>query len=935
MRNLKRALSLALASVMVMGLAVVGSNASYVDVTSKQNQEAIEVLQKVGIMVGDENGKFNPEAKVTRNEMAVIMANLMDYRVSNYKGTSPFTDVPAWAEPYVAACFTNGIVSGYDAKTFGGNDSVATSQAALMLMKALGYFQYQSDFADDWQLSTIKQGNKIDLFDDVASNVKEAMTRNDVAQLVLNALKSGTVEADDDTIKVVTGDTKVEAGKVKYNYITSGKDYADAIDSKLGAATGADQISGNIVQLGEKLYNGDLKLKGANDNFGAPSNRWTYKNEEIGTYAKSPDYTFSGVVKSNAFYDAVGKTVADASQYTWTVYVDGGVKKNATYDYVEGYLTKDSAGNDVYHPSSDMQTAVKKNNKEDLDATVRGSNTYVYLDDSPFDSRGNRRNPTATVVVKNTYIAEITKVKDGTITIDDHDAGALDFDTTGYSEGDMVLYTRVGNAAANYDVKEVLGKAELKEGTVETVRDQDRIVIDGTTYKYAAKFNPDVDSDKLDIDSVDQKVSFYLDGQGNIIAFEDANMSQDYAFVYSVGEANSQFNKDSTDYGAKLVMTDGTVKSVVIDSDDTDKAIGTTTNTTSNPTAQLDKVKNAFCWKIVSYSVNDDGTYSLTVKENGTGIKAELAPLTVGDDIIKTGTARVKGTSVSADKNTVYLINERTDDGDDFNVYVGYNNVPNISAKNGADYLMGQGSSAIPNGSKNDTTSGSGVVSTTGYAAYIKDGVAKVIVVTDADVSGSSNDVVFVVGNKSAKLNKSGSTEYYVYDAVVNGEVTSIRVKNGSEAQKALWDNAADDSYGKTVAVFFGMTKNSAGYVTKFTTTTPKDVEVNGRQNRDAGKPNTAAQSVVIADKFGIGEYKGTKRESNGGNLTFNTASGLTKQSYAANDKALIVYYDGEDLSVVKRVNTDTDDRATVITDDESVIAILVREIENSKLSHG
>ena len=44
MRNLKRALSLALASVMVLGMTVVGTGASYTDVTSKQNQEAIEVL---------------------------------------------------------------------------------------------------------------------------------------------------------------------------------------------------------------------------------------------------------------------------------------------------------------------------------------------------------------------------------------------------------------------------------------------------------------------------------------------------------------------------------------------------------------------------------------------------------------------------------------------------------------------------------------------------------------------------------------------------------------------------------------------------------------------------------------------------------------------------------------------------------------------------
>ena len=61
MRNLKRALSLALASVMLMGMMVVGSSAaSYPDVDSQDNLEAIEVMKAVGAMSGDETGKFNP-----------------------------------------------------------------------------------------------------------------------------------------------------------------------------------------------------------------------------------------------------------------------------------------------------------------------------------------------------------------------------------------------------------------------------------------------------------------------------------------------------------------------------------------------------------------------------------------------------------------------------------------------------------------------------------------------------------------------------------------------------------------------------------------------------------------------------------------------------------------------------------------------------------
>ena len=215
---------------MISGLMVMGSSAasSYTDVADTDNVEAIEVLKTVGIMIGDESGDFNPDQNVTRNEMAVVMSNLMAYNVASYKDTSPFTDVPSWAEPYVAACYTNGITAGTSATTYGGSENVTTAQAALMLMKALGYFQYSSDFGSDWQLSTATQGNKIDLFVGVDSALKEAMTRNDLAQLVLNTLEAGTVEAETDGSFSV-GDVTFVSG-VKYNYVTSGEKYADSIE---------------------------------------------------------------------------------------------------------------------------------------------------------------------------------------------------------------------------------------------------------------------------------------------------------------------------------------------------------------------------------------------------------------------------------------------------------------------------------------------------------------------------------------------------------------------------------------------------------------------------------------------------------------------------------------------------------------------------------
>ena len=358
MRNLKRALSLGLTAAMISGLMVMGSSAaSYADVTSEDNVEAIEVLQAVGIMVGDENGDFNPDQNVTRNEMAVVMSNLMEYNVASYKDTSPFTDVPSWAEPYVAACWTNGITAGYSSTIYGGSDTVTTAQAALMLMKALGYFQYASDFGGDWQLATTRQGNNIDLFVGVDSGVTQAMTRNDVAQLVLNTLKSGTVTASTDGSWTI-GDVTIN-NNVKYNYVTSNQDYAMSIDTvrSTDATTDAGR---SIVELGEQLYMGDLQLESDDfDIFGRPARTWNYDGDEIGTYAKKEllKQTYTTGIEGGEVYNDIGAAAAD---YALTYSVDG-VELSAA-------------------DTEDESAKLERRNDEDMAATGDGVLTEVYVD---------------------------------------------------------------------------------------------------------------------------------------------------------------------------------------------------------------------------------------------------------------------------------------------------------------------------------------------------------------------------------------------------------------------------------------------------------------------------------------------------------------------------------------------------------------------------
>ena len=369
MRNLKRALSLLLSSTMVLGMLVMGSSAAgYQDVdASNVNQEAIEVLQTVGIMTGDQNGNFNPDGSITRNEMAVVMAHLLNLDYDYYRGTNPFTDVPEWAAPYVAACAAEGVVAGIGNGQYGGNQKVTAAQASLMVMKALGYFQNAEDFGTDWQVATIRQASYINLFDNINANAESALTRAQVAQLVLNGLKAQMVD--------FTGDKGIQIGDVTVGYNAEYTARTNANKKYNSIDTGKTDIAGNnqyYVQLGEELYNGDLKLADDEaDVFGRPAHTWSFDGEKIGTYVNYDlmvkEYTTS--VSGKELYDVVGKTAFD--KYDFSAYVDG----------------KDD----------DFYKQISKNNKDDVDVTDNGALTQVFVDSDAEE---------VVVTVINTYLAK-------------------------------------------------------------------------------------------------------------------------------------------------------------------------------------------------------------------------------------------------------------------------------------------------------------------------------------------------------------------------------------------------------------------------------------------------------------------------------------------------------------------------------------------------
>ena len=720
MRNLKRALSLGLTATMISGLMVMGSSAaSYADVTSKQNEEAIEVLKTVGIMVGDENGKFNPEAKVTRNEMAVVMCNLLDYTVASYKGTSPFTDVPEWAEPYVAACYTNGITSGYDAKTYGGSDTVTTGQAALMLLKALGYFQYSADFGSDWLVETTKNGSTAGLFDGVATGAKEALTRNDVAQMVLNALEADLVKAEKNGSDVHVGDVVISGGKATYDARTG-------TDSKY-AKIDSTKVDGKYtIQLGEDLYDGDLvKADGADDDFGRPSVKWTYENKEIGTYADDADAVYTATVEKQDLYDLVGSDVYNDlknGDADFTVVVDGVAQKDVK---LSDYIVKnndDDAGDKIIKKGATTEVFIDDDSN---DVVITVINSYVAQVDGDYD--------------KNDEELELDILDEAFVDVKDTTLSSDDFDyLDSYSDEDYVLIT-----VANKEIK-TIDLAETVEGKVTAYTEKKNVTVDGTKYEYSKNYTDAVKEDSNLSYDLNDAYTLVLDANGYVIYTDGTAGHNDYVYVAEIAPTGGA----KADLEADAYFIDGTNKVVVVDNDDEIKDNATFEN------------------KWYSYNEKSNGKYEL---EAITGEKNETYTVSADNQkIVENGKSSIytgKVGGAKANNDTIFVVN----DDDDVTAYTGIKNVPDITSKT-ADVTV----------------------------AVVNDGAyADVVYIYSADmsISGDSGDRVYLLEESPNASVDKDDNKYYEYDAIVNGEITTVKATD-KNLKIGLYQNVSYDENG-------------------------------------------------------------------------------------------------------------------------------------------
>ena len=186
---------------MSLSLAVTASASynTFDDQAEIVNDEAVFLLNALGIVEGRETGDFDPAANINRAEAAKLVAalNLAGVPVPEANGVSSFEDVlgdgsVAWANDYIEYCVSQGSVNGIGNDLFAPKANVTGVQFAKMLLGILGYKADVEEYTGaNWEynvnIDAVKAGLYIGL---KALDVTAPLSRDDAAQMMYNALKA-------------------------------------------------------------------------------------------------------------------------------------------------------------------------------------------------------------------------------------------------------------------------------------------------------------------------------------------------------------------------------------------------------------------------------------------------------------------------------------------------------------------------------------------------------------------------------------------------------------------------------------------------------------------------------------------------------------------------------------------------------------------------
>ena len=646
MRNLKRALSLALAAMMLIGMMVVSAGAASKDFTDKDeitHPEAVNTLVTLNVIAGKEDGSyFDPTGTLTRAEMAKLVTYVLNGGVEPVLGTKvtpTYSDIKGhWAEAYIEYCTSMGIIVGDGTGKFNPEGTLTASQCAKMLLTAMNYKDDIFGFTgNSWEINVNREANAAGLYDELKGiSASAPISRDNAAQMVYNAIQSKTME--------LTWTQDMATGQISQHYELKGN---PLFVTKFNGTT----YEGLLTATG----NYDLTALGTSGS-SASSKGFVVDVEQINgedaadaqaknTYFKFEDQDLTSIIGQNVkvlvgaknevygVYATSDNTVVEApfstvkrTSKTGELSIDGTV-----YDY-------DNTNAHLYAGETDKGTIASI-----FGTSTKNNSEVVTFIDNTGDGKIDLAIIKAPVVgVAKVTFANSTSFTTGGTNYKYEDTDNYVFPEAAFAKDDFAIRT-----TDYYSNKTVFAKAEVVSGKLTgntgakwKTNDNWYAAADSTAvYTGAVAYTSD--SNALALDK-----SFDLVLVNGMIYYSELTSSAitDVALVLSAGtgmDANGN-------YQAKLLKADGTIEVVSVDADYSALAVDAAGTMAGNKA-------------LVLYEV-EDGVYTLTKLDDTNAVDP-----TKGDfDAAKFNTA----TSTCYNKTTKTIDGKKI--ADDATIFVQY-----------------------------------------------------------------------------------------------------------------------------------------------------------------------------------------------------------------------------------------------------------------------
>ena len=581
MRNLKRALSLALAAIMLIGMMVVSASATGLDDFSDKdkvvNKDAVSMLTTLGVINGKEDGSyFDPTGNVTRAEMAKMIATVLNQGADVdglYVGMNTgLTDVKGhWAESYINYCYSLGIIAGRGNGKFDPAATVTGNEAAKMLLVAAGYdAQLAGLTGADWAIKTASLASTLGIFDNLSVATSDPLTRDNAALLIYNALDIEMIQ------------------KYENGYAIAFEDHRTLLSTKYGVYKVEGVVTGNEWAQLEDTDSEDALATGKTKMDHVKVYKSTTSNTVVGEYEEEKNPVIFNVstpvdMLGQTVTMYVRKTTVLANSEVLGVYVNGNnnvVKTTAdTQDTMKDFLkgTGLSVDGDTayyvnYGVMKDEAAATKAMGFESGDRfnSVKGKTNGYGVELTAIDNDNDGEveyvlylQETLSQVIAKSASKETTTLNtfNSNKAIDNEDIVT----EADLAEGDLVLTVSYGGRYYVSEPQVITGQMESYAANKEK---EQTITVGGTEYHPSyIQYKADTADNTYEFDVLkcdnggvefDSDYDFILDSNGNVIAYRPSEQGlYDYALVLDSGYEPGAFASDASGK-IKVLLADGT-----------------------------------------------------------------------------------------------------------------------------------------------------------------------------------------------------------------------------------------------------------------------------------------------------------------------------------------------------------------------------------------